>query len=85
MESLPPFDQPHYDTVTSMTIINDYLVSGSKDKNLKLWSLNSPVKNLKCTSYAHNDYINTIRSFDHYPLFLSGARNGEVRIGKVDK
>ena len=28
MESLPPFEPPHYDAVTSLTIVKDNLVSG---------------------------------------------------------
>jgi hypothetical protein len=27
------------DTVTSLAVINNYLISGSKDKNLRLWGL----------------------------------------------
>lgn len=38
-ETLLAFQPPHMDTVTGLTTIGDYLISGSKDKNLRLWSL----------------------------------------------
>jgi WD40 repeat protein len=62
--------------VTSMTIKNNYLISGSKDKNLKLWSLNSAIKNLKTTFNIHSDYVNTLQSIPQSPFFYSGSRNG---------
>lgn len=85
MEVLAPFDPPHFDTVTCLTTLGDYLISGSKDKNLKLWSTDSAVKNLRATSYAHNDYVNTIQAGDDYPIFYSGSRNGQVKVGTIIK
>lgn len=32
------YKPPHFDAVTSLSILNGYLVSGSKDHNLKLWN-----------------------------------------------
>jgi len=48
------------DTVTGLTICKGYLISGSKDKNLRLWSLDNSIYNLKTTTHAFNDYINTV-------------------------
>ena len=39
MEILAPFEPPHMDTVTGLAVIGNKLVSGSKDKNLRLWNL----------------------------------------------
>lgn len=39
MEGLAPFEPPHFDMVTCMIEMGGYLISGSKDKNLKLWDL----------------------------------------------
>jgi hypothetical protein len=39
MESIAPFENPHFDAVTGLTTLNSYMISGSKDKNLKLWNL----------------------------------------------
>lgn len=73
MESLAPFEPPHFDAVTSLSIVKDYLVSGyaiffielisrSRDKNLRLWSLDHPMNNLKSTSYGHQDWITVTES-----------------------
>jgi WD40 repeat protein len=59
-ELLPPFENPHFDAVTGLATLNNYLISGSKDKNLKLWNLDAPSNNHRNTSYAHNDYINSV-------------------------
>lgn len=32
------FRPPHFDVVTSLAVLNGFLVSGSKDHNLKLWN-----------------------------------------------
>lgn len=65
--------------------MGDYVISGSKDKNIKLWSVDSAVKNLKSTSYAHNDYVNVLAAGTTQPLFYSGSRNGQVKVGTVSK
>lgn len=39
MEILAPFEPPHMDTVTGLAIVKDKMISGSKDKNLRLWDL----------------------------------------------
>ena len=36
---LSPFEPPHLDVVTGLAIVGNQLVSGSKDKHMKLWSL----------------------------------------------
>jgi WD40 repeat protein len=50
------------DTVTSLAISQNHLISGSKDKNLRLWALDHSIYNLKSTVHASNDYINTVES-----------------------
>lgn len=50
------------DTVTGLAVIGDRMVSGSKDKNLRLWSLDHSVGNLKGTTHAFNDYVTTVKS-----------------------
>ena len=35
------FKPPHYDMITSLTTLDNYLISGSRDKFLKLWSINN--------------------------------------------
>lgn len=72
MEILSPFEPPHMDTVTGLAIVDNIshleqnsgsrLVSGSKDKNLRLWGLQHSVNNIKNTTHAFNDYITTVTS-----------------------
>lgn len=57
MEILSPFEPPHMDSVTGLAIVKDKLISGSKDKNLRLWSLDHSINNSKHTFPAFNDYI----------------------------
>ena len=45
------------DSVTGLAIVKDKLVSGSKDKNLRLWGLDMSINNAKHTFPAFNDYI----------------------------
>ena len=58
---LSPFEPPHLDTVTGMTVKGDHLISGSKDKHLKLWDLNHGVNNNKHTFLAFNDYVTSVQ------------------------
>ena len=44
------------DSVTGLAIVKDKLISGSKDKNLRLWSLDHSINNAKHTFPAFNDY-----------------------------
>ena len=36
-ETLQPFEPPHFDAVTSLALLDDSLISGSRDKNLRCW------------------------------------------------
>ena len=62
LETLTTFQPPHMDTVTTLAISKNHLISGSKDKNLRLWALDHSIYNLKYTVHASNDYINTVES-----------------------
>jgi hypothetical protein len=45
------------DSVAGLAIVKDKLISGSKDKNLRLWSLDNSINNAKHTFPAFNDYV----------------------------
>eukprot|EP01017_Pseudomicrothorax_dubius_P041880 TRINITY_DN6761_c0_g1_i7.p1 TRINITY_DN6761_c0_g1~~TRINITY_DN6761_c0_g1_i7.p1 ORF type:complete len:267 (+),score=58.19 TRINITY_DN6761_c0_g1_i7:59-802(+) len=85
MEAMSPFEPPHFDTVTSLALVNDYLVSGSRDKNLKLWRVDTAIHNLKFTAYAHQDWINTLESDDNTGLLYSGSRDGRIKVWCAEK
>lgn len=91
MEILAPFEPPHMDTVTGLAVVGENrLVSGSKDKNLRLWGLEHSVGSLKSTTHAFNDYITTVSS-THFvmagdqqlPLFYAGSKDGQIKVGTV--
>ena len=59
---LSPFEPPHLDSVTGLTVSKGRLISGSKDKHLRLWSLEHPVNNSRHTLHIFNDYVNALHS-----------------------
>lgn len=71
------------DAVTSLTVSNNHLISGSKDKNLRLWSLDNSLPNIRCTTHAFNDYVNIVESDINLPIFYAGSRDGQVKVATV--
>jgi len=82
------------DTVSGLAIVGDKMVSGSKDKNLRLWNLDHSVGNLKNTVHAFNDYVTTVQSPQvenwqnqpqpaPYPIFYAGSKDGQIKIGNT--
>lgn len=71
------------DTVTSLTVLNNYLISGSKDKNLRLWSLENTSNNIRCTAHTFNDYINAVETDKNLQVFYAGSRDGQVKAAIV--
>lgn len=59
---LSPFEPPHLDSITGMAITGNKLISGSKDKHLRLWDINHPINNNKHTFNAFKDYVTTVQS-----------------------
>ena len=54
--SMDPFQPPHYDAVTCLASLNGCVVSGSKDKNLKLWHTSMTQNNsFFLQNYCSND------------------------------
>ena len=60
MENLANFEPPHTDTVTSFAFVKDCIISGSRDKALKVWGLDRSVLNLRNSIISHNDWVNTL-------------------------
>ena len=64
MQNLEP---PHFDAVTSLALMNGgrTLVSGSRDKNLRLYDLSQPhFPEIEVSKklMAHNDHINVLEA-----------------------
>lgn len=58
--TMNPFHPPHFDAVTSLSILKKTLVSGSRDKNLRCYDYNEPTNEYADTMNAHQDQINTL-------------------------
>jgi len=84
MQSLAPFEPMHQDNITSLAILNDNLVSTSKDSTLRLWDLNHYILNLKNTWTSPRDYINSLESNITQDMLYSGSKGGVIKIWNVD-
>ena len=82
------------DSVTGLAVVKNRLVSGSKDKNSRSWSLDHSINNAKFTLHAFNDYVTTVQSnfgfivdCQNSSLFYSGSRDGQLKVcqAKNDK
>lgn len=71
------------DTVTSLAVVSNSLISGSKDKNLRLWCLESPTPTVTCTTHAFNDEVKALEPDNSFPLCYAGSRDGQVKICKI--
>ncbi|KRW99475.1 WD40-repeat-containing domain [Pseudocohnilembus persalinus] len=67
---LSPLDPPHLDAVNSLEIISGHLVSGSRDRNLKLWSIDNRQFSLKHTNYTYSDGVSSLKSKEIQQLLL---------------
>ena len=80
LQNLQP---PHFDVVTSLAMMNNgtTLVSGSRDKNLRLYDLSQGgfPEAESCLS-AHNDHINVLETDETSKLLYSGSRDGIVKV-----
>ncbi|EGR29940.1 kinesin motor domain protein, partial [Ichthyophthirius multifiliis] len=77
--SLEPLQPPHYDIVTSLAVLNDNIVSGSKDHNIKLWGTGNFENNLKQIQYS-NQQILCIESNTQNNLVYVGQKDGKIKI-----
>ena len=87
LQTLPNLQPPHFDVVTSLAMMNNgaTLVSGSRDKNLRLYNLTNPnfVEQSNILS-AHNDHINVLETDESQQYLYSGSRDGIVKVWQHD-
>ncbi|KAL4435321.1 hypothetical protein ABPG74_022804 [Tetrahymena malaccensis] len=79
-QSIDPFKPPHYDAVTSLAILNGYLVSGSKDHNLKLWNTNPSNINFKQQTHYSNEQVICLESNKDNNLLYVGQKDGKIKV-----
>lgn len=75
---------PHHDIVTGLGIINGLLLSASKDKMLKLWSLDhqKPLL-LHQVQKAHKEYINVLKTNSKMTKAVSADNSGNIKLWDV--
>lgn len=78
-----PFEPPHFDAVTSLAILDQSLVSGSRDKNLRCWNYESQMSNVTDVMGAHSDWINTLETDIDQKELYSGSKDGIVKVWKI--
>ena len=81
--TLNPLHPPHFDVVTSLALLGGgtTLVSGSRDKNLRLYDLKSPtLENYENVINAHSDHINTLETDADQNYLYSGSKDGIVKV-----
>lgn len=79
---MTPLSPPHFDAVTCLTVLNDILVSGSKDKNLRVYNSMHPFEPVNSVMNAHADQINCLENDGQF--VYSGSRDGIVKVWKQD-
>ena len=80
----------HTETVNAVKFIpesNGILISGSVDKQLRIWERNSVTRRYACiqTLADHNSSINCIAVNDRSKLFASGSADSCVKIWSLDE
>ena len=83
-ETLPPFEPPHFDVVTSLAIVKDTLISGSRDKNLRGWDkqLFTNKQSMDVMS-AHSEWINALETDHDNREMYSASKDGIVKVWKI--
>lgn len=54
------FEPPHFDAVTSLSLLDDMLISGSRDKMVRVWD-HQRFQHQQ-VEVAHNDWVNTLET-----------------------
>jgi len=84
MEPHVPFEPSHEDPITSLSILNDQLVSSSKDRTMKLWDLNHYILNMRHSWVAPKDYINATESNISQDALYTGSKGGLIRVCNIE-
>jgi WD40 repeat protein len=80
---LPPLEPPHFDVVTSLKVLDDTLISGSRDKNLRCWDYSSLQNKYADVMQAHSDWINILETDCDRSELYSGGKDGVVKVWKI--
>ena len=77
-------DDAHNDSIYTLCLIGpDTIVSGSKDRLIKIWTFTDTALQLKETLYGHSNNINKIISLSH-KRFASGSLDETIKIWRSE-
>lgn len=74
-------DPPHFDAVTSLAMLDGYLVSGSRDKMVRVWD-HQKMTHLQ-VEQAHNDFVNVLETDADQKEMYSGSKDGTVKVWRM--
>ena len=79
LQTLAPLEPPHFEAITSLAVLNDAtLISGSRDKNLRLYALRKPFDHQSSIVPAHADQVNTMATDGFGSTLFTGSKDGVV-------
>ena len=79
--TLKPYETSHYDTVTCLALYDNSIISGSRDKSLRIWDQDKDNEN-KSIINAHTDWINCLNTDSFDRCVYSGGKDGKIRVWK---
>lgn len=81
---MPAFEPPHFDVVTSLAVLEDSLISGSRDKNLRGWDYQTfSNKHSMDVMQAHTEWINALETDHENKEMYSASKDGIVKVWKI--
>lgn len=79
LEVMKSFENSHYDTVTCLGLYENLMISGSRDKNLRIWDYESGIE-IKSIINAHTDWVNCIETDSFGRVFYTGGKEGKIKV-----
>lgn len=79
LEPQKSLEPSHYDSVTCLAQYENVLISGSRDKNLRIWDYESS-KEIKTVINAHTDWVNCIASDYFGRSFYTGGKDNKIKV-----
>lgn len=80
-EQFNALEPPHFDAVTSLAMLDGCLVSGSRDKMVRVWD-HQRLSQVQ-VEQAHNDFVNVLETDQDQKEMYSGCKDGTVKVWRM--